>query len=529
MGNNNEVLGATYLAKTVQVVDFYRMQSLSDNFPPVEQGEMSDEEYKEKLQEQYLALRTLNYEYAVKAQGYDMYNFSRNMTVEECRAYLFQETDTKAEGLLVENNSLNKPDLFHHANPNDSIWSANTNSAIFSASKVVKGSKRGVSVGEQVTKSNLAHCAQTAACIVTATCDMIGLKDVTDGSDVCNAAHIHGGYCAGKNSFVSSRSIVGFGGDKYSHAEDFNKSNGKTLGELIKEGKIKPGAIISEYVDNVTGSKMHALTIIDVKKNESGNVVGYTVMDNNGGGAKTRIRECKIGEVVDDVSRGCNNKKVVYTNVADWAQDQFVEEMNGKSIEELQAMIYEEKENIRGTIRSLAVAEKTLLCDDTYKNNCGRSRIQALAGQQARIISSYNEYADKNKRFLFDIYKTGFYGIDLNNLGEAPIEDEVAFMDFRVGEDVEKQNWSNVNISSEREDVKKEMKYDNIRANMTMDEMVARNTELEKSKSVEGVVSAKEVDIQDKEVENSANIAEQTEYKKNMVALLRQKALMERS
>ena len=319
MGNNNEVLGATYLAKTVQVVDFYRMQSLSDNFPPVEQGEMSDEEYKEKLQEQYLALRTLNYEYAVKAQGYDMYNFSRNMTVEECRAYLFQETDTKAEGLLVENNSLNKPDLFHHANPNDSIWSANTNSAIFSASKVVKGSKRGVSVGEQVTKSNLAHCAQTAACIVTATCDMIGLKDVTDGSDVCNAAHIHGGYCAGKNSFVSSRSIVGFGGDKYSHAEDFNKSNGKTLGELIKEGKIKPGAIISEYVDNVTGSKMHALTIIDVKKNESGNVVGYTVMDNNGGGAKTRIRECKIGEVVDDVSRGCNNKKVVYTNVADWA------------------------------------------------------------------------------------------------------------------------------------------------------------------------------------------------------------------
>ena len=524
--NKNNDFDANDLAESVQVVYFYRMRSLSDNFPLIKQGNMSDEEYLGKLQEQYLALRTLNYEYAVKAQGYDMYNFSRNITVDKCKAYLFQKTNTRAEMLLEENSSLNESNKFIHTNPNDSIWQANANSAIFSASKVVDGSKRGVHVGEQVTKSDLPHCAQTAACIITATCGMLGLKDVTDGSDVCNAAHIHGGVCVSKNRFVNNRRVVGFGGDKYSHAEDFNGGNGKTLGQLIKSGKIKPGAIISEYVGGRTGSKMHALTIIEIKKNENGDVVGYTVMDNNGGKVKTRIRECKIslnGEGVDKVSFECNNKKVVYTNVANWAKDQFEAEMRGKSIEELQAMIGAEKDGIKETIKSLGVAEKTLLCDATYKNKCGKNRRVSLEKQQASIISNYNEYANMCKAFFIEknggydinsIYKTEFVGLELGEIKNEIDTRHIGYLnDYNV---IDKG-------------VKKKMKGDNIRANMTIDKMLAKcSLELEKNNNEENNNSEENVSSNDKEtkakgVENGANEVDPEEYKIALAIAYRKK------
>lgn len=441
------------IAEEVGTVYNYRLEMLDKNFGDIEKGDMSDEEYRKALEEQYVALRNKEFEYAAKAQGYDMYNFSRNMSIDECKGQMFQKTGARANALLdreTDGIDFNPDTYFTHEEKNDSTWRANVNSAVFSAHEVVDDSRR--EVGVYTRTSDLSHCAQTAACIATATCKSVGLGDVTDRAEVCNAAGIHGGRCVSDRLIVEDKSTgrnIGIGQGQYSNLDAYNQ--GKTLGELVESGEIGPGTIISEYSPGTT-SKMHALTVTAVHRNEIGLVDGYTVMDNNGGNARTRIRQCKINGD-DPVSISCNKKRVAYTSIGDLANDQFTKETEGKSIEELQTMITDKREETKGVIRYLAETEKTLLCDETYKQNCGGGiRANILGKEQSNMVDFYLK--DENREARFHNYMKDM-AVGVQDIDFTPPQIEMApikIPEFEIGKKgkLNVKGWVDVDISENK-------------------------------------------------------------------------------
>jgi len=380
------------LGKKVELVYDYRINQLEQEFKPIDREGMSDEEYQKALQTQYISLRQKEFEDAYRAQGYDMYNYSRSCTIAECKQMLFQNDRIKADRLDKEIEVRGED----FSVKSDSTWRAHRDSVVYSAPVVVKGSLRELGI-ETNSKETYAHCAQTAACIATAVCKTMDLPDVTDGAEVCLAAGINGGKC--HNERYVSKVKGGIQGGLYSNIDCYNQR--KTLGEMVASGDIKAGTIISEYSGN-TGSKMHTLSVIDVQKNEQG-TISYTVMDNNGGDWRTRIRQCTVGGT-DPISIGCNKKIVTYTSINSWANNQFSEETKGKSIEELEAMIAKEKERAKDITEYLAMTENTLLCDESYKSKCGGiNRANGLSREQGKMIDFYEKgiVADADQEIIF--------------------------------------------------------------------------------------------------------------------------------
>ena len=375
------------LGKKVELVYDYRINQLEQEFKPIDREGMSDEEYQKALYAQYISLRQKEFEDAYRAQGYDMYNYSRSCTIAECKQMLFQRNGIKADRLDKEIEVIGED----FSIKSDSTWRAHRDSVVYSAPVVVKGSLRELGIATN-SKETYAHCAQTAACIATAVCNTMDLPDVTEGGEVCNAAGINGGYCHGKG--YVSKAKGGIQGGLYSNIDCYNQE--KTLGEMVASGDIKAGTIISEYSGN-TGSKMHTLSVIDVQKNEQGKPASYTVMDNNGGDWRTRIRQCTIGGT-DPISKECNKKVVTYTSINKWANEQFSNEAKGKSIEELETMIAKEKERAKDITEYLAMTENTLLCDESYKSKCGGiNRANGLSREQGKMIDFYEKEFEENK------------------------------------------------------------------------------------------------------------------------------------
>ena len=115
-------------------------------------------------------------------------------------------------------------------------------------------------------------------------------------------------------------------------------------------------------------------------------------MDNNGGSlseGKSRLRVIDIND-----RTGIAGEKVLYTNTEKWAMAQYRAQMEGKSAEELRAMIEEAKRDTDTLIDSLAVQENILLNDKSYVPYIQKKEPSRVSGLESHRIN-YNTFYDK--------------------------------------------------------------------------------------------------------------------------------------
>jgi hypothetical protein len=202
-----------------------------------------------------------------------------------------------------------------------------------------------------------------------------GEEDFTHGAlDSANAALIHG-WDSSKGGKKTDFAICG---GTYSVTPPADKR--KSVKSLILSGELGPGDVISTGKDNPGSSHgYHALTIASVNRDEQGNVVSYTVMDNNGGTSpKTRLLVHDINDTHDSL----NYTRVIYTKTHEWANDKFNNEIAGKSAEELEAMIAGTKDRISNNVLiDLSRSECSLLLDESYVETCGNTIIRKVNGK----------------------------------------------------------------------------------------------------------------------------------------------------
>jgi hypothetical protein len=362
----------------IEAVQEYRKRKLHEN-----DSTLGEDASLEELQEEYMRISQQRWEYACQYHNYETYCFSRSVTVDQAKAVFFSiGENSEGENVAVAEIMVGRPD--DRAGRTEDETVIVPDSVTMVTRETGKKSGRAVYYHNGLNGERYPHCARTAACNLYATAQTAGLGDPIDGGETACARTIHGG---------GNRKAICNG--NYS-----NNSGTETLQKLVLSGKVTAGSIISEYTGN-SGSGYHALTVVDVNRDEQGNIISYTVMDNNGGPlreGKSRIRVIDIND-----TSGIGGKKVLYTNTEKWAMDQYRAQMDGKSEEELRAMIEEAKRDTDTLIDSLAVQENILLNDRTYTSTCGGSqmRIAALEGQRLNLNTFYNnQYVEVANEYL---------------------------------------------------------------------------------------------------------------------------------
>lgn len=361
----------------IEAVQEYRRRKLHED------SDLGENASLEELQAEYMRIQQQRWEYACLYHNYETYCFSRSVTVNQAKAVFFSVGEnSEGENVAVAEIMGGRPDDRAGRTGEETV--IRPDSVTMVTRETGENSGRAVHYYNGLDHELYAHCARTAACNLYATAQTAGLDDPIAGGETACARTIHGG---------GDRKAVCDG--RYS-----NTSGTKTLQELVMDGDVGPGSIISEYTGN-NGSGYHALTIASINRDEQGNIVSYSVMDNNGGGSsggRSRIRVIDIND-----TNGIAGKRVLYTNAGEWAMDQYEAQMEGKSEEELRAMIEEAKRDTDTLIDSLAVQENILLNDRNYTLTCGggQTRINALEGQRLNLNTFYNnQYVEVANEYL---------------------------------------------------------------------------------------------------------------------------------
>ncbi len=353
----------------IRTVAEYRKRKLHEN-----DSTLGEDASLEELQEEYMRISQQRWEYACQYHGYETYCFSRSVTVDDAKAVFFSiGENSEGENVAAAEIMVGRPD--DRAGRTEEEAVIRPDSVTMVTRETAEKSGRQVYHYNGLNKILYAHCARTAACNLYATAQTAGLGDPIAGGETACAKTIHGG---------GNRKAICDG--RYS-----NTSETETLQELVLSGKVTAGSIISEYTGN-SGSGYHALTVVDVNRDEQGNIISYTVMDNNGGPLKEGKSRLRVIDIND--TSGIAGECVRYTNTENWAMDQYRAQMDGKSEEELRAMIEEAKRDTDTLIDSLAVQENILLNDKSYVpyiQNEESDRVSAL--ERYRI--NYNTFYDK--------------------------------------------------------------------------------------------------------------------------------------
>ena len=350
----------------ILAVGYARLSHIEKDFPKLDRANYaSDAEYLQALQQQYLALRQQEYEYICMHQTYETYLASRCVDDKTCRSIMYSAEDgvvfNKMSELCVDEE---EPSRFEDIDAKYRVFTAQSDSTIVNAPGKNVYQFHQVTTKGNKKESTSAHCAMTSLCNVGGISRQLGYtgeEDFTHGAlNSANAALIHG-WDSSKGIKSTGRAICK---GKYSVTPPADKR--KSVRSLILSGELGPGDIISTGADQLGSAHgYHALTIASVNRNEQGEIVSYTVMDNNGGTSpKTRLLVHDINDTHDSL----NYKKVIYTKTHEWANDNFNKEIAGKSAEELEAMIAGTKDRISNNVLiDLSRSECSLLLDESYK------------------------------------------------------------------------------------------------------------------------------------------------------------------
>jgi hypothetical protein len=391
----------------VLAVGYGRVAQIYNNFPELKREDFNtDDEYLKALQQQYIDIRKQEYEYVCMQQSYETYLASRCVNDQDCRAVMFSSVSSVAGSYY---NFVDEEEPSSFDDLEDLEDSRYTISKVQSDSTAVNNAARYVYACHKVDSpqktTKTAHCAMTALRILTGVSNRLGYVDADNfaygAMDGANAGLIHGRN-AGTGKIVKNFAIKK---GKYSVQQ-----KGKRLKDLILSGQIGPGDVISIGADNGSNdpekvSGYHALTVASVNRDENGEIVSYTLMDNNGGDVRTRLQ-------VHDINGDFGRKTVLYTKTHQWANDMFEQEIQGKTSEDLQQMIAQTRNYMcEDLLIDLARNECTLLCDETYLTTCGKTlkgvdRKSELQTQQIEFRTFYSkQYADLMEMGLAEIEK----------------------------------------------------------------------------------------------------------------------------
>ena len=431
------------------------------------------DEYLKQLQKQYLELRKQEYEYICMQQAYDTYLASRCVNDQTCRTIMFASNEyvplQKLKFACIDEEEPNNIDDLKNSDTRYQLYTRKDNEGKIEgdSTTVFNAASRQVYKGHRVDGKNVKssvshHCAMTGLRIVTGISNRLGYSGCNNigyqAWDSANAAGIHGknypnGICKGKYS---------------------NITQAKTLNGLIKSGEIGPGDLISiPSGGNNSGSGYHTLTVASINKNEKGEIIGYTLMDNNGGAERTRLKSYSINDPF-----GGDKNKPLYTKTHSWAYKKFESEIAGKSAEELEKMIAETKDRMcNNVIVDLARSELTLLFDKEYLKTCGYTlkygidRAPGLKNQQNEFVAFYSQH---NAALIEE-------GKNIQNMSATLSENNNAEVDSQLATtNTEIDAQSSADLKNVRDDVRitKEVlkiqavlakKLENIRTNRTED------------------------------------------------------------
>ncbi len=319
-----------------------------DDFSPyaLSRGVVFNDYTIDQLRELYVNMEMKRYEYVNQNICYGTYIISRAIST----------TDT--------NNALYDPnggDLPDHV---DGMCAGMRNTFEYIPDYLAK-------TGGEKGGKGLPYCARSAGLNVYVGSVVMGVPNPTAGVYTPGA----GGIIEGGGDFPP------LCGEKYKHLE--NDNNGSKLNELIKDGKIKAGDLISIYTGN-SGSGYHALSVAAVNRDLHGNIISYTLMDNNGGNDKTRLITLDINDTTSENAQKLN-KEVRYTSVNDCIRDEITAKANQMSRDELIEAIYASRDDLVNEIEILAVTETKLYteqCFDPVRRTC-------FVRQQNDLIKHY--------------------------------------------------------------------------------------------------------------------------------------------
>ncbi len=387
----------------VKVVQEYRKNQLASDFPELKREDFaSDKEFFEALREQTIAIQNKEWEIVSLSVCIGGYNKYRAITVTEAKKEVFDTASKKGFKQTLEKSDDENED--ENEIPMDVAGYAFQ----FSGEAVDASSRH---VGDGIW----AHCAQTASLNIYAMAEAMGLGNPLDGAEIASALGVHKGQGDGTP-------LCGGG---YS-GEDKGINGVVSVGQLIIDGKIGPGSVISYCTDSSPRAGLsgyHAMTIAGVNYDEEGKVVSYIVMDNNGGSDRTRIQVIGVNE--DHPFNHINtntpdgSKPFLYTNTTKWANDQIRERydnkyepmydengnligMNGeifkddddkaKKMAEIATTNQRAREALNMEIDELANRENTLLTSTSYTKTCGgKTRANGLESQRKKYASFYDE------------------------------------------------------------------------------------------------------------------------------------------
>lgn len=298
---------------------------------PAISPDLSPEEQKEALIQQYADLRKEHYEALCYNSGLDMYTSSAAI----CQKYGSKKAmnrhiwcgckDISTDIVPADSTARKSPQLITMENERNSL------NAIEASS-----------------------CAITGATII---------------NDICEKMEFENGATFTPPSSEGSQYRSAAGHFSAMDRQTLGYTGSGTMKSLLSSGKIGPGDRISTDSPD-TQSGYHLRTIIAVNRNEQGEVTGYVIQGNNN-------LELSYHDI-NDKNDPFNQRKVKYSSTSQWTQDQIDQEcanMKDLSIEEIQAKIEQEKDAITATIMDTALNHETRLAeflseaDGKYQSN----------------------------------------------------------------------------------------------------------------------------------------------------------------
>ncbi len=315
----------------------------------------SDEAFREALVEQYRALRTDEYETEVRRQTLEMYTASRG------------------RGGRI----------------NHDIWVGALDNSAPADSCAVTAYQRYPQMNPH--GGRIASCAKTAVSVIGQVSDNLGY---TGYDNIATRT-------SKDASLASARGVHDGLGNK-----EYRKTG--VLKDLITQGEIGSGSIVSVPVGNNGGSGYHAMVLADVVRDGKDNVVGYYLQGNN----RTSYKYYDINS-----KDKWNNASVICTATNVWMNDRIDDEVNGKSPEELQAMIAATKDRMLGQDGKL---DKLTTIEQEMVSVRGRSEtdFEVNCGMEAGCLQH------KNMRMFIKMNPIAAGKIDLTSVLEVPQIDD---------------------------------------------------------------------------------------------------------
>lgn len=376
-----------------------RKEKFNADFPKLNRADFaSDEEYRTALQEQYVAMKKQQWRYASVESALSYHNMARGLPEMNRQGLSGTTKKVKEAAMSIENQFDVYSDV--EVTEENKDWMIEPSVENYSEGTMYNTDIR---YAGYYAKSKTPDCALGTGKRAAEACENMGTygnKNVMENVEgVAGATNLH------RYTQEKYKNDPRYGNAKQT---DFWAPRSEvTLEDAISLGKIGPGDMFSEYVGPNSGSSHHALTLVDVVKNEKEEIVSYTISDNNGGGnnAGTRIFTFKMGEKNPDNRWG--NKKIIYTAVHKIKEDEFDAEAGEASIEQLEKMLSTTREEVvgqYGLIDQLATEEHIFFYSEKWMKTCGSAQKANHLGVLRNLYMM--QYVEQNKELVSEnLYK----------------------------------------------------------------------------------------------------------------------------